>query len=180
MSRAALVLALAACHRVPTPKPLDLGLFRATLDRRPAALEGNAVYGLCLQTAHIFLISNWVPKASLTIHPMGAPAVGRHPFRPLGSIHQDVTIEPSSDGPYSLEVVIPPDTVFEADSGWIDLGFDLENHLRGTLRAWVHREVGGRRTPDLPPSRLLAASFIALRERGLEASLMHGTECARE
>jgi hypothetical protein len=173
-------IVLVACHGAPMPQPLDLGSFRISLEGRRGGLEGNALYGRCLLTAHIFLVTNTVPKASFTIHPMGAPAVGRHPFRPLPTIQPGELTEPSQTGPYSLEVSIPPDTVFEADSGWINLETDAEDYLRGIIEAWVSGKGGAYPHRVDLPERRLRATFIARRERNLEPSLAHGTECAQE
>jgi hypothetical protein len=143
-------------------------------------LEGNALYGSCLNTAHIFFVTQSIPKTRVTIHPMGAAAVGRHPFRPLNLIRPDATVEPPLTGPYSLEIVIPPDTVFEADSGWIELGFDGVGRLRGRMEAWVQGKAGTGPNRVSLPQRRFTGRFTAVRDRSLEPSLTHGTECARE
>ena len=178
MKRAAAVaLLLASCHGVPPPQPLDLGAFRANLEGRRGPFEGNAIFGRCLETAHFFLVTNAVPKVSFTIHPMGAAAVGRHQFRPLAAIGSVAV--PSPTGPYSLDIVIPPDSVFEADSGWIHLEMENEGYLRGTIDAWVQGKAGTFPHRVDIPQRRLTARFIARRERSLEPSLVHGLECAR-
>ena len=71
-------------------------------------------------TAHIFLTTRTNPKPSLTIHPTGSSAQ---------SIRQDMAEEPNTAGPYSLDILIPPETVFEADSGWISRETSLEPSL---------------------------------------------------
>jgi len=135
-----LLLVVLACHPSMAPGPLDLGSFRAVLAGRPAAFAGTAVYARCLQTVHVFLHTNTSPKATFTIHPMGSPALGRHPLRPLKAIHLSVSAHQESDGPgpYYMEVIIPPDTVFEAATGSSTFASTRRAIFTAPLKSWSH------------------------------------------
>lgn len=177
----ALVAAFAACRGTPVPAPLpvDIGQFRVTINGRPSPIVGNAIYARCLATAHLFLNSTSLPKAFMTVHPMGGSAVGRHTLRSGGARRAAPSSDSAVTNPYYLEALIPPDTsAFEADSGWVEQSFDLEERLHGTLHVWVSVPwTPGATKP--PPRQYILARFIARRERSLEANLLHDNQCVR-
>jgi hypothetical protein len=163
----ALLMAIAACHSVPAPAPITIGRSHVAVEGRPGPFTGNALYGQCLATVHVFLLTDSTPKASITIHPMGSQAEGRHLILPSRRIPSGVPADSTAAGPFYVEAVLPPDQVVEADSGWVTLKFDVSRQLHGTLEAWVGK---GRR---------LTAKFLARRDMALEGNLAHGADCAR-
>lgn len=172
------LLAVAACHGASPPAPAVLGRSDVTVAGR--AFRGGAVYGRCLDKIHVFLSSVTTPKASVTIHPMGTPAVGRHPLRPGRTFKPDVPPDSGVPGPLFLDGVLPPDVTFEADSGFIDLAWEVDGRLRGALEAWILAPDAADTTkPPRRAVRRLTATFLAHRDPSLEPSLVRGVECAR-
>lgn len=162
------LIPISACHSVPAPAPIAIGRSQFALEGRPSSFTGIARYGKCLATVHVFLVTDSTPKASVTIHPMGSRAEGRHPILPSNRIASGTSPDDSTiAGPFYLEALLPPESVFEADSGWVTLMFDPGQQLHGTLEAWIGK---GRR---------LTARFVARRDVGLEGSLGRGVDCAR-
>lgn len=159
-----------------------LGTFRAELAGRRNGWGGRAVYGQCLNRLHIFLLTDSIPRSSITVHPMGTPPRGTHPLRRGWALDRtlDTTGIAASPGPFFLEAVIAPDTVVEADSGSVMLDLALDGSLKGSIAAWVSGPAW--RADSLSPFgtvRRLRVTFTADRDRSLESGLTHGLDCAR-
>lgn len=175
------LLLAVACQPASSPAPATLGQSTISLDGRRDPFRGGAIFGRCLDQIHIFLTSVTVPRASITIHPMGTSAVGRHPLRPGNAIPPDPNPGDSTGpGPFLLDGVLPPEWSIEADSGFVELAWDTQGRLRGILEAWIlapDSASSGPR-PRLSPRRL-TGTFLAYRDASLEPNLVRGVDCAR-
>ena len=174
------LLLVTACQPGSPPAPATLGESTVSLDGRDQ-FRGGAIFGRCLDQIHIFLTSVTIPKSSVTIHPMGSSAVGRHALRPANAIDPDLdpTATPGP-GPFLLDGVLPPELSIEADSGYVELAWDTQGRLRGKIEAWIlvpDSTAGGPRARRSP--RRLTGSFVAYREVSLEPNLVRGVDCAR-
>ncbi len=163
-----LCLLLGACHHGGPGSPVPEGGFAGRLDGRRIVLKGTAVYARCQDQYHIFLVTRFQPKSSITVHPMGFPLRGRHPIargRAIETFRRSGAAD-SVPGPFYVAIVLPPDSVLDADSGFVDLFLSPENQIHGLIDGWV-------------TNRHLTTSFIARRDGALELGLTDVTGCSR-
>ena len=162
------VLALAACggQGVRTGAVPEGG-FVWRLDGIPTPLRGKASYARCAEEVHVFLVTDDAPKASVVVHPMGAPLRDRHPVLSPAAISRHRSRHPADTlpGPLYVAVVLPPDSAFDADSGVVEVIQSPDGHLRGSVTAWLR-------------TRRVHTAFIARRDPSLEAGLRDGDRCA--